>query len=185
MHGVATSNTPRLKSRAEAGAGAEDIKRLKTSQAPRHLEAEVIKADEDEAARAKVGPQAGPRAGPQAGPQAGAQVRPIQREDFDSLLPVMRCTDHGLHQRAASLFRRGNRPHPQRHVGRDEVVVSITISNDSASPSARSIALEPLEAWPAAAARLRGSLRPSLSAGLGGWGLDRRQAARAAFAGPL
>jgi hypothetical protein len=128
LHGVATSNTPRLTSQEEAEAGAEDIKRLKTSKAPRHLEAEVIEADEDEAAQDKVGPQAGPQAGTQAGPQAGAQVRPIQREDFDSLLPVMRCTDHGLHQRAASLFRRGNRRHPQRHVEWDEVVVSITIS---------------------------------------------------------
>jgi hypothetical protein len=37
--------------------------RLKTSKASRHLEAEVIEADEDEAVRAKAGPQAGPQAG--------------------------------------------------------------------------------------------------------------------------
>ncbi len=52
QNGVATNNTHRQKPKEGAEAEAEDIKHLKTTQAPRHLEVEVIEADEE--ARANV-----------------------------------------------------------------------------------------------------------------------------------
>ncbi len=55
QNGVATNNTHRHKPKEGAEAEAEDIKHLKTTKAPRgprHLEVEVIEADEE--ARANV-----------------------------------------------------------------------------------------------------------------------------------
>ena len=127
QRGVATSHTPRLIPPPAAGAGAEDINLLGTTKPPRHLEGKAETAGE---AGVKVDHQADSPAGAQADPRAGTQVRPVQREDISCLLQVKRCTDHGLHRRAASLSRHAPLQHPQRHAeaDADEAKVSITLS---------------------------------------------------------
>ena len=121
QHGVATTNIPRRKPRAGAGAEAEDNKRPKI---PTHFEAEAAdKATDEAGARVghRVDHQVGPQADQQAAPQAGAQVRPVQRTGISRRLRSKRRADHGLQLKAVSLSKHVSPPNlEEEDAGRDK-----------------------------------------------------------------